>query len=94
MALWKINNLSILRKAKEVDTGNQGEKEDKTMLDVDEPMDPIDPPPHEPFSSKRRPSWLRETLEDAERHIAPRGTFRESKKPKRYQGYLAAMSTI
>ena len=53
-------------------------------------MDPIDPPP----SNKRRPSWLRDTLEDAERHIAPRGTFRESKKPKRYQGYLAAMSTI
>ena len=26
--------------------------------------------------------------------IAPRGTFHESKKPKRYQGYLAAMSTI
>ena len=53
-------------------------------------MDPIDPPP----SSKRRPSWLRDTLKDAKRHIAPRGTFRESKKPKRYQGYLAAISTI
>jgi len=53
------------------------------MLDVDKPMDPIDAPPHEP-SSKRRPSWLRETLEDVERHIAPRGTFRESKKPNRY----------
>ena len=42
----------------------------------------------------RRPSWLRDTLEDAKRHIAPRGTLCESKKPKRYQGYLAAMSTI
>ena len=61
------------------------------MPDVDEPMDP---PPHEPSSSKRRPSWLRETLEDAKRHIAPRGTFRESKKSNRYQGYLTTMSTI
>ena len=64
------------------------------MPDVDEPMDSIDPPPHEPSSSKRIPSWLRETLEDAERRIAPRGTFSESKKPNRYEGYLTAMSTI
>ena len=64
------------------------------MPDVEGPMDPIDPPPHEPSSSKRRPSWLRETLEDAERHVSPRGTFRESKKPNRYQGYLDATSNI
>jgi len=63
------------------------------MLDVDEPMDPIDPLPHEPSSSERRPSWLRETLEDAERHCT-RGTFYESKKLNRYQRYLTAMSTI
>ena len=94
MSLKKINNLPILWKDKEVDTGNQGAKEDETMLDIDEPMDPIDPPAHEPSSSKRRPSWLRETLEDVERHIAPSGTFRESKNPNRYQGYLTAMSTI
>ena len=75
MALRKINNLPILRKDKEADTGNQGEKEDETMPDVDESMDPIDPLPHEPSSSKRRPSWLRETLEYAERHIAPRGNL-------------------
>ena len=64
------------------------------MLDVEGPMDPIDPPPHEPSSSKRRPSWLKETLEDAKGHVAPRGTFRESKKSNRYQGYLAAISII
>ena len=60
------------------------------MPDVEGPMDPIDPPP----SMKRRPSCLQDTLEDAERHMAPRGTFCESKKLNRYQGYLAAMSTI
>ena len=57
------------------------------MLNVEGPMDPIDPPP----SMKRKLSWLRDTLEDAERHMAPRGTFRKSKKPNRYQGYLAAI---
>ena len=77
MALNKINNLPIPRKDKEADTEKQGEKEDETMSNVGEPMDPIDPPPQGPSSSKRRPSWLRETLEDAERHIAPRGTFRD-----------------
>eukprot|EP00253_Pinus_taeda_P018993 PITA_18993 len=63
------------------------------MPDVEEPMDPIDPPPHEP-SSKRIPSWLRETLEDAKGHVALRRTFRETKKPQKYQWYLTAMSTI
>jgi len=56
-------------------------------------MDTINPPPHEP-SSKRRPSWLRETLKDAKRHVAPRGTFCESKKLNRYQEYLTVRSTI
>ena len=93
-SLGKISNLPIPRKDKEADSGKQGESQDKQMPDVEVPMDPIDPPPHEPSSSKRRPSWLMETLEDAKRHVAPKGTFRESKKPNRYQGYLTAMSTI
>eukprot|EP00253_Pinus_taeda_P016551 PITA_16551 len=93
-ALGKIRNLLIPRKDKEANTGNQIELQDEPMPDVEGPMDLIDPAPHEPSSSKRRPSWLRETLEDDERHIAPRGTFYESKKPNRYQGYLIAMSTI
>ena len=66
--------------------------DDVTMPDVEEPMDPIDPP--EPSSSRKRPSWLRGLLDDAEGHSAPLGTFRESKKPNRYQGYLTIMSTI
>lgn len=81
MVLRKINNLHVLGKEKQADAGNQVAKEDETMPDVDEPMDPI---LHEPSSSKRKLSWLRETLEDAERRIAPRGTFLESKKLNRY----------
>lgn len=67
---------------------------DEPMPDVKGPMDPIDPPPSEPYTTRMRPLWLKDTLEDVEKHIAPRGTFHESKKPNRYQGYLAAMSTI
>eukprot|EP00253_Pinus_taeda_P009788 PITA_09788 len=64
------------------------------MLNVEEPMDLIDSPPQEPSSSRKRPSWLRGTLDDAEGHVAPRGTFHESKKPTKYQGYLTIMSKI
>jgi len=46
------------------------------MLDVEGPMDLIDPPPNEPTTSRKRPLWLKDTFEDAEKHIAPRGTFR------------------
>ena len=94
VALGKIRNLPIPWKDKETYLGKKGEPQDESMPDVEGPMDPIDPAPHEPSSSKKRPSWLRETLEDGEGHVAPRGIFCESKKPNRYQGYLISMSTI
>ena len=90
----KVNNLPTLRSSQEVDTREPKEKDDESMPDVEEPMDLIDSHPHEPSSSRKRPSWLRGILDDAEGHAAPRGTFRQSKKPNRYQGYLTIMSTI
>ena len=91
VALKKVRNLPSSKEDKEdEEAGKLEEPKDHLMPDVEGPMDPIDPPP----SNKRRPSWLRVTLEDAERHIAPRETLRESKKSKRYQGYLAPMSII
>ena len=94
MALIKVDNLPILRKTGEVDTSKPEEKKDEMMPEVEEPMDPINPPSQEPSSSNKRPSWHRGTLDDAEGHIAPKGTFWESKKPTKYQGYLTIMSTI
>ena len=94
MALSKVINLPSLRSSQEADTREPKEKDDESMPDVEEPMDPTDPPPYEPSSSKKRPSWLKGLLDDAEGHAAPRGTFRESKKPNRYQGYMTIMSTI
>jgi len=89
-----VDNLPTLRSSQEADTREPKEKDDESIPDVEEPLDPIDPPPHEPSSSRKRPSWLRGLLDDAEGHAAPRGTFCESKKPNRYQGYLTIMSTI
>ena len=83
-SLRKLVNISISEEDHEARPGNQEEPKDETMLDAEGLMDPIDPPP----SLGKRPSWLRDTLEDAEGQMAPRGTFRESKKPSRYQGYL------
>ena len=94
MALSKVDNLPTQRGSKEADTREPKEKEEETIPDVEEPMDPIDPPPPEPSASRKRPSWLRGTLDDVEGHIVPRGTFHESKKLNRYQGYLTIMSTI
>ena len=95
-ALRKIRDFRIPKKDNDdADAKKQNEPPfDEPMPNVEGPMDPIDPPPSEPFTSKKRPLWLKNTLEDAEKHIAPRGTFRESKKSNKYQGYLASMSTI
>ena len=68
-SLKKVINLPSSEEDHEVRFGNQEEPKDEMILDVEGPMDPIDPPP----SMKRRPSWLQNTLEDAERHMAPGG---------------------
>eukprot|EP00253_Pinus_taeda_P021630 PITA_21630 len=62
---------------------------------VDEPMKPMDPldPSCDP-PARKRPLWLRDTLQDVDIHATPRGTFKESKKPCKFQGYIVAMSNI
>lgn len=50
---------------------------------VDDPMQPIhllDPLSCDPLARKRH-IWLCDTLQDVERHVAARGTFRKSKNP-------------
>jgi hypothetical protein len=39
-------------------------------------------------------AWARQTLQEAEGHANPHGTFRERKRPQRYSCYTAAMSHI
>eukprot|EP00253_Pinus_taeda_P032120 PITA_32120 len=56
--------------------------------------------PSEPIQSvvvpttRKRPYWLISTLEYAEGHEAAKGSYRESKKPKRYSGYAAYMTKL
>ena len=68
-SLRKVINLPSSEEDHEVRSGNQEEPKDEMLPDVEGPMDPIDPPP----SMKRRSSWVQDTVEDAERHMAPRG---------------------
>ena len=69
-------------------------------LRVTEPTNPVDlvipdsiPKDTVVLGHKRRPAWVRQTLQDAEGHVAPR-PYRESKKPQRYLCYIALMSSL
>lgn len=44
--------------------------------------------------TRKRPNYLKSTLIDAEGHGAAQGSFRESKRPKRYSGYVAYMPKL
>jgi hypothetical protein len=44
--------------------------------------------------SKRKPAWCREILKEAEKHAAPKGTFRESRKPDKYSGLIAQLNLV
>eukprot|EP00253_Pinus_taeda_P002089 PITA_02089 len=43
---------------------------------------------------KRKPPWAREVLQEAEKVPAPKGTFRESKRPHKYGGYVALVNNL
>lgn len=84
-ALGKFKDLPNPRKDNDDDVRKKDESPtDDLMPKVEGSMDPIDPPPSEPSTLRKRPLWLKDTLEDAARHVAPRGTFCESKKSNRY----------
>ena len=54
--------------------------------------------PHEPptmdISRKRKPTWVREIIQEAERYGAPEGSIRISKKPKPFSNYVALMCDL
>jgi transposase InsO family protein len=62
----------------------------------DEPLEPVEELERtlEEPPAKRKPEWLKETMQEAEKIVAPKGTFKESKRPHRFGGYVALMSTI
>jgi hypothetical protein len=44
--------------------------------------------------TKRKPGWLKEIVQEAERITAPKGTFRERKRHHSFGGYVELMSSI
>ena len=46
------------------------------------------------LENRKRPNWLKSTLQDAEGHAVATCTFKESKKPKRYSGYASYMTKL
>lgn len=69
---------------------------DSTTDIVDDPMesmDPLDSPPNI-TPTRKRPLWFHDTLQDVDSDAPIRIPFRERKKPCRYHGYVAAMTTM
>jgi hypothetical protein len=44
--------------------------------------------------TKKTPSWIEATLQDAERIKVPEGTSRKSERPKRFSSYAAYMTKL
>jgi hypothetical protein len=61
--------------------------------EVEELERPVDPP-REIVVTRKRPTWLRDTLEEVEGHAAPMGSFREKKRPRNFSSYVALMRKI
>jgi hypothetical protein len=60
------------------------------MVESERPVDP----PREVAVNRKRPAWLRNTLQEVEGHATPKGSFRESKRPHKFSSYVALMSNI
>jgi hypothetical protein len=44
--------------------------------------------------AKRKPGWLKETVQEAKKIDAPKGTIRESKRPHMFGVYVSLTSNI
>jgi hypothetical protein len=61
----------------------------------DHPMDPCENIDSDIVpKTKKRPAWLEATLQDVERLKVPEGTFRKSKRRKRFSSYAAYMTKL
>ena len=73
-------------------TVRDDEEHDQVDHDMIEPEMLIDPPKE--AALKRKPTWARELIQDAERYGAPEGSLKESKRPCIYSSYMALLSDI
>jgi hypothetical protein len=71
----------------------ENQNEEKEQLD--HPMQPCETiDPDTVHKTKKRPAWMEATVHEAERLKAPSGTFRKSKKPKRFSSYATCMTKL
>ena len=64
--------------------------EDHDMVEPQEPVETL----FEKDSHKRKPTWARELIQEAERYVAPKGMHRERKREKPYNNYVALLCDI
>jgi hypothetical protein len=65
----------------------------KTIIDPIDVVDPVDVP-RDIAVVHKSPAWARHTLQEAEGHATPRGTFRERKRPHIFSIYVSTMNHI
>jgi hypothetical protein len=71
----------------------ENQNEEKEQLD--HPMQPCETIDSDIVpKTKKRPAWLEATLQEAKRLKAPSGTFRKSKKAKRFSNYATCMTKL
>ena len=58
------------------------ESEEGPDVPTEEPIERL----LEEIPVKRQPAWCKQILQEAKAHVAPKGTFRERRKPQRYSG--------
>ena len=61
--------------------------------EIEEPQEPIYPP-QEKNHHKRKPAWVREDIQGAERYGAPEEIHRERKRTRSYNWYVALLCDI
>jgi hypothetical protein len=80
-----------IEELKEESTENENEEKELP----DHPMEPCENTDSDIVpKTKKRPTWLEATLQDAKRLKVPEGTFRKSKRPKRFSSYAAYMTKL
>ena len=69
-------------------------EEEEFEYQIPDALEDTESPPKELLEvppSKRRPTWYRETVQEAEKHKAPPGTFKESIRPQKYSDLMSQL---
>lgn len=84
------------RQDMDIDHTPEIQRESTESVADDDPIEPLDPTdgPRDIVVNRKRPLWARNTMQEAEKFAAPRGTFRERKRSQRFSSYVASMCNL